>query len=179
MKYIGIIIIALGMILSSCRHDDEPPTEVNLSIEKQFRPNVIVFQKSDQEFYDKIKPLSTGDFVVNSTDELPDDPMGFSDAYKNINFRSYTLLIRYTLYRWDFESYSNRFIRNRKENRYEWNINLGVAEIPEDDSIETLYFTRFAILVRKLPLDANILTWISLSALNWNWDDENENQEEK
>ena len=31
-------------------------------------------------------------FVVNDLSELPDDPLGFSEAYTSVDFKEYTLL---------------------------------------------------------------------------------------
>lgn len=171
MKFLNYILITLCLILCSCNHSEEPPAEVSLPIERQYRPATVEFQITDEDFVEKVKEFDNKDFIVRSVDELPDDPLGFSEAYRKINFNQSDLFIAYRIYRWDFESYVNRFYRNRIENKYNWEIHLGVAEKPDTEST-TRYFNRFAIKVKKLPENADVKFWISLSALNWDWDEE-------
>ena len=48
----------------------------------------VSFNVNDTEFIDKIKKWSKKKFVVNDLLELPDDPLGFSDAYKKADFNN-------------------------------------------------------------------------------------------
>lgn len=97
---------------------------------------------------------------------MPNDPMGFSEAYHKINFKESTLLIKYVLHSYTMETYSNRYYRNTKENSYNWTINVGTASDTDIDT-DNMWLTRFAILVRKLPTDAQVKTWFGLSSIGW------------
>ena len=116
---------------------------------------------------EKIKGWSNKEIIVNDMSELPDDPLGFSDAYKSVDFDKYTLLITYNIHNWLIETYRNRYYLDNIEKTYNWTICVGASNIP-DDNEEPLYFTRYAILVKKLPRDAKINIWFSLGAVNWN-----------
>ncbi|MDE6273246.1 MAG: hypothetical protein K2M31_09615 [Muribaculaceae bacterium] len=169
MRYLNLFLIALCIFLGSCHHSEEPPKEVNLHIAEQYRPAEVTFKTSDKDFADKAKEFDDKSFIVRSAEELPDDPIGFPELYRKINFRNYDLLLFYCVYRWDFDSYSNRFYRDRIENKYKWEIHLGVGEFPESES-EIRHFNRFAIKVKKLPENADVEFWVSFSHLNWDWD---------
>ena len=127
-KYLNLAVVMLLALLVSCNHNDEPPLEVNLSVAEQYMPATTVFDADDKEFLDKVKPYADKTFVINSLAELNEDPFGFSNAYKGIDFDEYTLLVAYCL----------------------------------KDS--------FAILVKKLPANADIRIWKSIGALNWDWE---------
>lgn len=167
MKYLSIIFLAIGIALCSCNRHNEPPMETEFLINRQYLPVTIAVDNSDSELLDKIKPLSKSNFIVNSLDELPDDPFGFDEAYTGVDFSTYTLLIHYETHRWRIDTYTNRFYRDNRENTVNWVINIGSSQF--DDS-EPVKFTRFAILVKKIPEDIDLKIWTSLGALNWNWD---------
>ena len=118
----------------------------------------------DEEQKRNIIHLINNQHIVNSPDELPNDPMGFSEAFDKINFKNSTLLIKYMSHDYSIDTYNNRFYRNTKENSYNWMINIGSASNLDTDNI---MLTRFAILVNKLPADANIKSWFGLTNLGW------------
>lgn len=78
MKHICFVFIALTICLTACKHDNEPPSEVNLPITTQFLPSGVLFSLSDTEFVEKIKPWISKVVIANSVDEIPKDPLGFS-----------------------------------------------------------------------------------------------------
>ncbi len=162
------LLPAIGVTFSSCNKNDEPPSEVNLPIIRQYLPVTVQFAADDAEWKKKIKGWANRKVIVNNLEELPEDPIGFSAAYKGVNYNDYTLLITYSVEDWDIETYDNRFYRDNVEKTYNWTIGLGTST-PPSDSPEQLYFTRYAILVKKLPQDATLNIWFSYRALDWDW----------
>lgn len=164
-----IIYFWVGLVLCSCNNNDTPQLEIEHSIAQNYIPESIAFKKNDNEFIEKIKPLVNKDFIVNSVDQLPVDPIGFSEAYNHINFKEYSLLISYVVHDWKIDTYRNRFYFNTAEQTYYWNYLIGTSS-PTGTTSESPTFTRFAILVKKLPSDVNIKFYLSLGSLSWEWD---------
>lgn len=174
MKYLSLVIIALGICLTSCRYNDGPQMEVNMQIHEQFVPANVMFSLSDTEFKDKIKPWYDKKVIVNSVEELPADPLGFNESYYKINFKDQSLLIYYDVHDYDVVSYSNRYYRNTVDRTYNWVIMLGVnGTIDNGEDGERAIFSRYAILVPKLPENADVRIWSSLinHDFDWGWDD--------
>lgn len=170
MKYLRlfIIIAALSFVVCSCnRNEDTPFDDINLPIAGDYVPTTVTFDINDSEWKDKIKEWTDKDIIVNSISELPDDPLGFSDAYKNINFNKYTLIITYNIHAWTIDTYRNRYFRDI-EGFYNWSICIKTASVSDIES-EQLFFTRYSILVDKLPRDKEVKIWFSLGSLNWDW----------
>lgn len=157
------------MLLCSCNNNEEPSTETVLPISKHYQPCASEFNIRDTEWVDKIKEWAEKKYVVNDLSELPNDPLGFSDSYTSVDFKEYTLLITYNLHNWNIDTYRNRYYLNNIDKIYEWAICIGTSSIP-DDNTETWYFTRYAILVKKLPKEAKTQMWVSLGAINWGWE---------
>ncbi|MCM1032898.1 MAG: hypothetical protein NC405_03995 [Odoribacter sp.] len=108
--------------------------------------------------------------VVNSVDEIPNDPLGFAESYYKINFTENTLLLCYQIHDYNIVSITNRYYRNIVENTYNWSINLGISgEINSGDKSEKAIISRYAILVPKLPTDAKVEIWHGLTDHNWDW----------
>lgn len=159
--------ILLGLILAGCnRNHNEPPLETTLPIHAAFVPTQVWIDKSDTDLREEIEPLYDKLFVINSVDELPDDPFGFSDPYVKADFDNYTMLVYYHLHRWEMESYSYWFYRQNREHQFVWTItnNIGVNLDPYPDKRQ---FTRYAVLVSKLPADADIIAGVVLRAYEW------------
>lgn len=174
MKYLSLVIIALGICLTACRHNDGPQMEVNMQIYEQFVPANVMFSLSDTEFKDKIKPWYDKKVIVNSVEELPADPLGFNESYYKINFKDQTLLIYYDVHNYDVVSHSNRYYRNTVDRTYNWMISLGInGTIDKGEEVERAIFSRYAILVPKLPENADVNIWSSLinHDFDWGWDD--------
>lgn len=166
---IGLLLAPI-LLLSGCNNnDDEPLTETPLPVSVAYVPVTVSFNSSDTEFKEEIKKLSGKQFVVNDVSELPDDPMGFSNAYQGINFEQYTLLITYDTYNWTIDSYRNRYYFDHSNKSYNWVVCVGTATRP-DSSKEDYNFTRYSLLVSKIPAEATVKMWFSYGALNWDWD---------
>ncbi len=171
MKYLSLIIIAFSIFITACNHNNQPPTTVNLPINEQFLPMNVEFNMSDTEYKQQTRPWWDKGVVVNSSEEIPNDPFGFQESYYKINFKNNTLLLYYQIHDYNVVSITNMFYRNTVENTYNWSINLGISgDINEGDKIEKAIISRFAILVPKLPTDANVKFWHGLRDHNWNWD---------
>ncbi len=171
MRYLSLLLIALSFCLTACNHNEEPPTQVNLPIRQEFLPINVIFSMSDSEFKDKIKPWLNKQMVVNSIEELPNDPIGFTGSYYKINFKENTLLLAYQINDYNVISVTNRYYRNRIENTYNWSINLGVSGgIGDDEEDDKAMISRYAILVRKLPGDGTGKIYYGLSVYRWDWE---------
>lgn len=168
MRFLTIFVLSSLLLLCSCNNNDEPLTETVLPISKYYQPCTSEFNITDTEWLDKIKGWADKKFIVNELSELPDDPLGFSEAYTSVDFKEYTLFITYNLHNWNIDTYRNRYYFDNIEKIYEWAICIETSTIP-DDNTGTWYFTRYAILVKKLPRDAKIQMWFSLGVINWDW----------
>ena len=93
MRFLTIFVLSSLLLLCSCNNNDEPPTETMLSVSEAYIPCTVSFNVNDAEFVNKIKGWSDKEYIVNDLSELPDDPLGFSDAYKKMDFNQYTLSI--------------------------------------------------------------------------------------
>lgn len=169
MKQLSFVIVLIIWLLCSCNKNSEPDLEIELPISSVFIPVSIEINKNDinDREREEIMNLVNNKHIVNNLSELPSDPIGQNEAFNYINFKEQTLLMLYLYKRWAFETYSNRFYKNTKENSYNWVVKLG-AVIDYDDDRETVQLTRFAILVRKLPVDADVQTWYSQTQLRPN-----------
>lgn len=148
MRFLTIFVLSSLLLLCSCNNNDEPPTETMLSVSESYIPCTVSFNVNDTEFVNNIKEWSDKKYIVNDLSELPDDPLGFSDAYKKMDFNQYTLLITYDIHNWEIDTYRNRYYFDNIERTYNWVICVGTSTVP-DDNAEPLYFTRYAILVKK------------------------------
>ena len=167
MRYLNLLILTFGLILCSCSKN-EPDLEVNLPIYETYVPSTIKVDTKgmDEEQKRYLIHLVNNHHIINSTAELHDAPMGFSEAYYKINFEKRTLLIKYILHDYSIDTYNNRYYRNTKENSYNWVVNIGSASISDVDTDDTM-LTRFAILVNKLPADADFKSSYGLTNLGW------------
>ncbi len=155
-------------MLCSCNNNDEPDLEILLPISETYIHASIEFNinSMDEEQKRNLIHLVNNEHIINNVSELPNDPIGFSEAYHKINFKESTLLIKYVLHDYTIDTYSNRYYRNTKENSYNWAVNIGTASDTNIDS-DDMWFTRFAILVKKLPADAQVKSWFGLTQLGW------------
>lgn len=163
MKQLAILISMITLLLGSCNNNKEPDSEIELPINSEFLPASIEINKAEMEEQEReeISNLVNSKHIVNNISELPNDPIGQNEAFYKINFQENTLLIKYVYHRWSIDTYANRFYRNTGDNSYNWVVKLGVTT--DDDESEVVQLTRFAILVKKLPADAVIETWMTLT----------------
>lgn len=157
--------------LASCHHNEEPPVEVKLPIADIFIPATVTFDRSDTEFFEKCLEWDNKSLVVNSIEELPEDPLGSNDYFKKINFSKSTLLLSYSLHRLQYVTCKYYFLRNRIEQSYNLTIFLGIGNLRDENSTERR-FTRFAVLVPKLPESANVNIGISYTSGYADWEDD-------
>lgn len=167
MKYASIILAALTVFISACSHD-EPTGNVNLPIAESFLPANIVVDRHDTELLEECRKWRDKTLIVNSTSEIPDDPFGSKEAFSNINLNELSLLITYNVHSYNVLSYQNIFVRNRTDKTYDWTIRVGInGEAVSPD--EQLIYTRYAILVKRLPAGATLRAWYSITDHNWDW----------
>ncbi len=168
MKYLNCLLITLSLLLLGCNKNDETPLEIGLPIAATYLPATMEFNINDIDDEQKhnIFHLVNNEHIVNSVSELPDDPIGFSETFHEINFREYTLLIKYVLHDYTIDTYNNRYFRNTKEDTYNWSVNIGTSSDTDVDTDEEM-LTRFAILVHKLPADAQVRSWFGLTSIGW------------
>lgn len=168
MKYLSVLLLTLSLMLSSCNNNDEPDSEIALPISETYLPTSIEFNIMgiDEEQKHEFIHLVNNEYIINDASELPDDPIGFSYAYHKINFKENTLLLKYVLHDYTIDTYSNRYYLDTKENSYNWIVGIGTASDSDIDT-DDMSFTRFAILVKKLPADAHVKSWLGLKSLGW------------
>ena len=164
MKRLGFLIFIISLFFCSC-NNNEPDLQIELPINAVFLPATIDINKADidQQEREGIMKLVNNKHIVNDVSELPNDPIGQNEAFHNINYKEHTLLIMYQFRSWTIDTYSNLFYRNTEENSYNWVVRLGTTG--NDDDTEVVHLTRFAILVKKLPDGADVITWTSLTQL--------------
>lgn len=166
MKQIVCFIFIISLLFSSCNNNHEPDLVIELPIVSVFIPLSIKINKSDIDDQQRIELMNlvNNKHIVNDVSELPNDPIGQNEAFKHINYKEQTLLISYHFKSWTIDTYSNRFYKNTQENSFNWVVNLGTTA-DEDDDKDAVYLTRFAIVVRKLPVNADVQTWYSVTQL--------------
>ncbi|MCM1489564.1 MAG: hypothetical protein NC095_01870 [Muribaculum sp.] len=170
MKYLNILIVALCLCLSSCSGNDEPKANVQLTIFDSFLPASITINRTDTELTKECKKFSSQTFIVNSKDELPQDPFGSDETFSKIGYNNQSLLICYQVHSYDIISYDNKFIKNNTDKTYDWTVTLGING-DAVDSFDQLIFTRYAILVPKLPKNATLKVWFGVRSYSWDWDE--------
>lgn len=168
IKIIYIFLISVCFCFTGCNHDYEPPTETLLAIYTEYLPVSIEGNKSDADFINICKEWKDKVLIVNSVDDLPDDPIGFSKSYQNIGFQNQSLLITYKAQWWEVATISNMFVKNNVEKTFNWTISLGLESYP-DQPEDIITLTRYAILVPKIPSDSDLKVWWSISDLNFEW----------
>ena len=92
MKPLNFLFLALCLILCSCNNNDEPDLEVTLPVSATYIPGSIEFDINNLEEEQKrdLIHLVNNEHIINNVAELPNDPMGFSEAYHKINFKENT-----------------------------------------------------------------------------------------
>lgn len=167
MKYIALFISIIMLSFCSCNNNDEPKAETSLPIVKVYLPKTMLI--SESVFDENYLKLANNGLVVTQLSELPNDPFGFNEAFKSINFSEYTLLLRYVIHDWEIDTYKNMWYRDNSNICYNWVASFTTATEPSS-SPSGYYFTRCAILVKKLPENANVRCLMSLGAINWGWE---------
>lgn len=154
----------ITLLVCSCNNNKEPDLEIELPINSVFIPATIEINRAemDEQEREEIMNLVYNKHIVNDISELPNDPIGQNEAFYKINYQENTLLLMYIYHIWPIDTYANRFYRDTDDDSFNWVVKIGITPANEDDT-EIIQLTRFAILVRKLPADAVIETWSSLT----------------
>lgn len=167
MKYksLLLLLLALTFLLGSCNNNDETDLEIQLPIDETYVPATVGVDLAGitEEQKRNLIHLANNQYVINDVSELPNDLIGFSEAFRKINFEEKTMLVRYVLHDYTIDAYTNRYYRDMKENSYNWVVGVGTTSDTGSFG-EDSHFTRFAILVRKLPADAEVKMWYGLTS---------------
>lgn len=170
MNHYKFIFAALCFMLASCGSKDEPVGEYVMPINKEYLPASVTFKKDDTAFLNRCRKWDNKIVIVNSADDLPDDPLGFTPSYGNINFANSSLLITYKLHKLIIDTCDFSYIYKGTTDTFEWSIKLGSALDMTTGNDETT-FTRFAMEVPKLASDANVKVQLVLYDSGWIWDE--------
>lgn len=166
MKYILNLFLILTILgLSSCNNHDEVAPQTPIPVKESYLPQTLALDMDDTGIHSLLQQWYGKDFMVNSPDELPDDPLGFSSSYDNIDFNESTLLVSYHIHTYDIESYRYTYVKNNLDNSYDWTISLGCNGLYDQPQGSSIYLTRFAVLVPKIPAGSSWKVWWSLSNL--------------
>ena len=160
-KYFAIFISIL--FLYSCNNNDVPKTEIPLPIEKEYPLSTMKINET--EFDENYLKLAADGLVVTQLSGLPEDPFGFNEAFLKIDFSKHTLLLHYLIHDWDIDSYRNIWYWNDYNKHYGW-VAAFMTSTKQNPNPDNCYFTRCAILVNKLPENANVKCLMSLGAIN-------------
>lgn len=173
VRYILLMLLSSLMTLSSCNRNNEPPTEVYITILEEYMPQEISFDRTDEETVARWRDLNRKLFVVKSADEFPDDPVGFSKAYTSTNFKDHMLLITYLYHLGPYETCRNNYIRNNIDKTYYWYLSLGMVD-DEDiwDNSPVVRLSRYAIKVPKIPSGFTPEVQFVISDFGWDWGEE-------
>lgn len=157
IKHIAyLFIFFIGVFLCSCNKTDEPPMKQPLPIQEQFVIESCSIDTSNEYLMTQCSAFSRKCYVVNAIDDYPSDNLGFSEAYYNIDFSSYTVLLYYRLHTWELETYKYRYYYDQSNNSYNWLIQIGLGD-NVDGILNYRIFSRFAIKVKKIPINSDII----------------------
>ena len=169
MRHIAILLPLLPFLFA-CNHS-EPSGQTRLPIHAEMLPTVVKVNVDDKDARERMKGWSGRLIAVNSSDGLPDDPFGFTDAYRNLSYSSSTLLLWYHgLPDFTLESTRQWFIRDNSDNTYHWNMDLG-GSFGDNEDIDEICYVRMALLVGKLPDMAEVSVSYSISDYSWDWEE--------
>lgn len=170
MRAIKFVMVAAVAVMGACNHHSEPSGNVSMRIITEYMPATVTVERGDTDMLERCREWLDQTPVVNSASELPDDPLGFPEYYQKLDYENNTLLLAYMMHRWKIETYSNMYVRNYTEDYYDWYIGLGSSEY-DMELTDKVNFTRFAILVPKIPEAGKTRVLWSLRDLAWDWDE--------
>ena len=148
-------MLLVGVLLCACNRHSEPPVETMWPIQETYMPCSIEFDKSDIDFLTTCREWEDKNFIVNDVAELPNDPLGFNETYRNISYKNYSLVLVYRLHRWSIDTYRCSFMRNNVEITFNWTLTVGSNNF-DPQGTNKVIITRFAITVKKLPEDIDL-----------------------
>ena len=165
MKYLASILLVLCAVLCSCSKD-EPKGEKLLPVVEAYSPATLDIDIDKPEWTDVVKKWDNKKIVVNSLSDIPDDPFGISDAFRNIDFNKCTLLLAYQAHNYPVNTYRNRYYKDETQDTYNWMVIVGTTDAP-DQWGEQWYFSRYALLVDKLPTGAQVKFGLVSPSISW------------
>ena len=170
-RFVSYIILAGAALLAvSCsKKEDEPMADEALTITEAYLPAGVAFDQDDSQFLKRCQKWNQTTITVNSANDLPDDPLGFSPSYSKIDFSRNTLILTYMLHRWTIDTSRNTYSYNYDRGTYDWLITLGSSFYDEEQS-DVVYFTRFAIQVPKQTAGAVTRVTVNLYDASFSWD---------
>lgn len=166
MRHIlNILFVISAIILTACKNNDREPQITPLTIHREFKTESMPVKLSEVT---DIKEYKDRMFIVNSIDDLPDDPQfGVADFQQaGINFADYSLIITYQLIPGYITGYKYGWAYDNWFERYQFYVSLIQIKDSEFENgeIENFTYFRSAILVKRIPTTSSWV--ISLSTTN-------------
>lgn len=155
-QHLYFFLTVIVITICGCNNTEDPTLTQPIPIQEQFVIRSKRIDSSDVHLMNQCKNLSRKCFIINSIDDYPSDNLGFSEAYYNVDFSSYTILLYYRLHKWELESFRYSFYYSIPNNSYNWLIQLGLGSNP-NVILNYHIFSRFAIKVRKIPTNSDII----------------------
>ena len=157
IKYsLNILSLLLVAISASSNRNDREPEYTPVAIHRQFNTQSKPVKLSELRDFSGYKSRL---FIVNSIDELPVDQHFSTDDFirANINFSDYSLIVAYQLIIGEIVAYHYDWCYNNWDERYQLNTTYDRVRDSEyeDGEIENFTYLRSAVLVRRIPSNAN------------------------
>lgn len=155
-KYVNVFIVILFFITmsTSCNNDNEPEI-TPLTIHRHFKTEILQLKLSD---IDKFSEYKDNLFIVNSTDEIPEDKHFGIETFQeaHINYSDFSLIIVYQLLLGDIKTFKYNWSYNNWFERYQFDLTYDYIKDSENigDENETFSYIRCAFLVRHIPSNA-------------------------
>ena len=155
-QFIYLFLTIIVTTICSCNNTEEPTLMEPLPIQEQFVIKSKCIDSSNEHLMNQCNNLSRKCLVINSIHDYPSDNLGFSEAYYNVDFSSYSVLLYYRLHKWELESFRYTFYYNLSNNSYNWLIQLGLGS---NTNVILNYhiFSRFAIKIKKIASNSDII----------------------
>lgn len=165
-KYVNVFIVILFFITmsTSCNNDNEPEI-TPLTIHRHFKTEILQLKLSD---IDKFSEYKDNLFIVNSTDEIPEDKHFGIEPFQeaHINYSDFSLIIVYQLLLGDIKTFKYKWSYNNWFERYEFNMTYDVIKGSEyvdiDNEVGSFSYTRCAFIVPHISSNS---TWTISSGM--------------
>ena len=154
MKFIKILFLFMVLAFSSCNNHER--LYKNLSIDKEFEPEYLVYDIDEISDEEKAK-LKNCTFVINGEDEFPQEELMGLEKLKesNIDFKKYTLLLCY--YRLPGIVAGHVFLLTKDLKNDSFIFTMAFRLDRENEEYDNLFtYYRTAVLVSKIPSGTDI-----------------------
>lgn len=158
--YWEILLASLVTLLASCNHHNEPEyTAFSIVAELEPKYEVLPWDQLPKEERDK---YIRGNYVINSQDEFPTEPLMWLDDLKaaNIDFDKYTLLLSYNLLYGIVNGHYYIWRKYMPEDTFQLVISFKLDRWTEETDDDFTYY-RTALLVNKFPSSVPVEFWLS------------------